>query len=156
VLLDEPTDGVDPVGRRDIRDLLVELRAQGKTVVINSHILSEIELVCDRVAVLNGGRVLFEGAVAELTASRGEWELDVAGAPDGLAAAIADRARFVRPLDGGADGRARLLVGVAREEDLDGVLEVVRGAGARLRGLAPKKATLEDSVVALLRSTRPT
>jgi ABC-2 type transport system ATP-binding protein len=151
ILLDEPTDGVDPVGRREIRDLLLELRSQGKTVIINSHILSEIELVCDRVAVLNGGRLLYEGGTEELTATRGEWEVEVAGAADGLAGAIAGRARFVRPLEC-AGGRARFLVGLAREEDLDGILDLVRGSGARLRGLAPHKASLEERVVGLLRA----
>ncbi|MBT8484794.1 MAG: ABC transporter ATP-binding protein, partial [Phycisphaerae bacterium] len=58
VVLDEPTDGVDPVGRRDIRDVLLELRGEGKTVFLNSHLLSELEMVCDRVAILVQGAVV--------------------------------------------------------------------------------------------------
>jgi ABC-2 type transport system ATP-binding protein len=154
VILDEPTDGVDPVGRREMRDFLVELRAKGKTLVINSHILAEVELVCDRVAVLDQGRVLYEGPVDELTASRGEWELEAAlppgGSAEALAEAIAARARFARPL-GAEAGRARFAVGVAREEEIDGVLDAVRAAGAGVRALAPRRATLEDRVVGLLR-----
>src|SRR5262249_17217158 len=61
IVLDEPTDGVDPVGRRDIQDLLRNLRAQGKTVFINSHLLSELEAICDRVAILVKGRVSRQG-----------------------------------------------------------------------------------------------
>ena len=61
VVLDEPTDGVDPVGRRDIRDVLGRLPQQGKTVFINSHLLSELEMICDRVAILVGGRVATAG-----------------------------------------------------------------------------------------------
>ena len=67
VFLDEPTDGLDPVGRADVREWLQELKAQGKTVFINSHLLQEIELVCDRVAILNHGRVCAVGRVDELS-----------------------------------------------------------------------------------------
>src|SRR5450830_1763552 len=67
LLLDEPTDGVDPIGRREIRDLLREEAAKGTTVLLNSHLLSEIELTCDRVAVLRKGTVAAEGRIADLT-----------------------------------------------------------------------------------------
>ena len=70
VLLDEPTDGVDPVGRRDIRDVLAGLREHGKTVFINSHLLSELEMICDRVAILVGGRVARQGTIDELAISK--------------------------------------------------------------------------------------
>ena len=71
LLLDEPTSALDPVGRRIVRDLLVELRARGVAVLLNSHLLSEVELVCDRVAILLAGRVVREGAPAELGGPRG-------------------------------------------------------------------------------------
>jgi ABC-2 type transport system ATP-binding protein len=67
IFLDEPTDGVDPVGRKEIRDLLVDLKSRGVTVFLNSHILAEVELVCDRVAILNKGVLVKEGNVEELT-----------------------------------------------------------------------------------------
>ena len=67
LFLDEPTDGVDPVGRRKIRDILLEWKARGTTIFINSHLLSEVERTCDRVAILHRGRVVREGAVEELT-----------------------------------------------------------------------------------------
>ena len=69
LLLDEPTDGVDPVGRREIRDLLQEEATRGKTILLNSHLLSEIELTCDRVAVLRAGRVAVAGRIDDLTAA---------------------------------------------------------------------------------------
>src|SRR5437867_2637751 len=68
LLLDEPTDGVDPVGRREIRDLLRGEAARGRAILLNSHLLSEIELTCDRVAVLRRGKVAAEGRIADLTA----------------------------------------------------------------------------------------
>src|SRR5881275_1659038 len=64
IFLDEPTDGVDPVGRREIRELMERLKEQGKTIFVNSHLLSEVELVCDRVAILRKGEVAQEGTVA--------------------------------------------------------------------------------------------
>ncbi|MDP9176013.1 MAG: ABC transporter ATP-binding protein [Planctomycetota bacterium] len=70
IVLDEPTDGVDPAGRRDIRDVLIRLRDEGKTVFVNSHLLSELETVCDRVAILVKGRVASQGTLDELTVGK--------------------------------------------------------------------------------------
>jgi ABC-2 type transport system ATP-binding protein len=144
VILDEPTDGVDPVGRRDIRLLLERLRARGKTVVVSSHILSEIEAVCDRVAVLGGGRLQFEGPVAELTRAEGEWELEVTAPSDALASAIAEHADVVVPRERG------YLVRVRDPLAIDRIVDVVRARGAGLRRLVEKRSTLEEKVVALL------
>src|SRR5262245_46120820 len=77
VLLDEPTDGVDPVGRKEIRDVLTSVKAQGKTVFINSHMLSELEMVCDRVAILVGGRVAKQGTIDELSEAKQRYEIDL-------------------------------------------------------------------------------
>jgi ABC-2 type transport system ATP-binding protein len=77
LVLDEPTDGVDPVGRREIRDVLLELKQQGKTVFINSHLLSELEMVCDRVAILVAGQIAKQGTLDELSAARQRYELEV-------------------------------------------------------------------------------
>ncbi len=71
VILDEPTSALDPIGRRDVRDLIRRLKGMGKTVFLNSHLLSEIEMVCDRVAIIDRGRVVREGALAELLAAAG-------------------------------------------------------------------------------------
>src|SRR5450759_720309 len=81
LLLDEPTDGVDPVGRREIRDLLREEAAKGTTVLLNSHLLSEIELTCDRVAVLRKGTVAAEGRIADLTRTSPRYRLVAAATP---------------------------------------------------------------------------
>jgi ABC-2 type transport system ATP-binding protein len=79
VVLDEPTDGLDPVGRRDVRELLVSMRARGKTVFINSHLLSEVECVCDRVAILSAGKVVRQGTLDELTAGSKHFEIELHG-----------------------------------------------------------------------------
>ena len=86
VLLDEPTDGVDPIGRREIRDLLVQLRDQGKTIFINSHLLSELEMVCNRVAILVQGKIVQQGTIDELTAESRRYEIVIQGtAPEWVA-----------------------------------------------------------------------
>ena len=77
VVLDEPTDGVDPVGRRDILDVLNRIRGQGRTVFVNSHALSELEAICDRVAILVKGRVAKQGTLDELTVARQRYEIEV-------------------------------------------------------------------------------
>src|SRR5262249_61411181 len=80
LILDEPTDGVDPVGRSEMRTLLQSLKAAGKTIFINSHLLQEVELVCDRVAILDRGKVLHQGPISELTQrADAEVRLVVAG-----------------------------------------------------------------------------
>lgn len=81
VVLDEPTDGVDPVGRREIRDLLLELRDEGMTVFLNSHLLSELEMICDRVAILVQGQVSMQGTIDDLTADSRRYEIDCSGPP---------------------------------------------------------------------------
>ena len=84
VLLDEPTDGVDPGGRRDIREVMTRMREQGRTVFINSHLLSELEVVSDRVAILVGGRVARQGTLDELTVAKQRYEIELS--PDGRSA----------------------------------------------------------------------
>jgi len=85
ILLDEPTDGLDPVGRREVREVLKRLRAEGKTIFLNSHLLGEVEMVCDRVAILVEGKVVRQGTVEDLTARGRYYEIELHGAPaDGL------------------------------------------------------------------------
>jgi len=78
LVLDEPTDGVDPVGRREIRDLLAELRTEGRAVLLNSHLLSELEMVCDRVAIMVKGMVTMQGTIDSLTVNSKRYEIEIA------------------------------------------------------------------------------
>ena len=82
VVLDEPTDGLDPVGRRDVRETLIALRNQGKTIFLNSHLLSEVEFLCDRVAILLAGKVVRQGTLDELTAGSEHFEIQLHGEPN--------------------------------------------------------------------------
>ena len=70
VFLDEPMSGLDPIGRKEVRDLILRLRAEGKTVFMNTHILSDVEMLCDRVAIIVRGRIRFEGATARVPRRR--------------------------------------------------------------------------------------
>jgi ABC-2 type transport system ATP-binding protein len=90
LFLDEPTDGLDPLGRKDVRDLLVQLRAEGKTIFLNSHLLSEIELVCDRIVILDRGSVARDATPGEFTRGTGEYLIRVAVADDAVRAATGE------------------------------------------------------------------
>jgi ABC-2 type transport system ATP-binding protein len=89
LFLDEPTDGLDPLGRRDVRNLLVGLRASGKTILLNSHLLSEVELVCDQIVILNKGKIACSATPKEFTRGTGEYRVRVAAVDDAVRAAVA-------------------------------------------------------------------
>jgi ABC-2 type transport system ATP-binding protein len=128
LLLDEPTSALDPVGRRTVRLLLEQLREQGVSVLINSHLLSEIELVCDRVVILLGGRIIAAGTPAELARPRGvEVETDE-GTRVYDAAAREDVPRLVAELVAG--GRRIYRVEVLRSTLEDVYLEAVEGTSS--------------------------
>ncbi len=112
VVLDEPTDGVDPVGRRDIREMLTRIKEQGKTVFLNSHLLSELEMVCDRVAILVQGKVASHGTIDELTVKRQVYEIEVAKSSSG------DSDSLVAALQGGVGLR---MLGGSVDESMSGV-----------------------------------
>jgi len=82
LMLDEPTAGVDPAGSREIRDLILELKQRGKTVLVSSHLLEQVEDVADRVIILHRGQKLREGRLDELLTRRNEWEIKVEGLPE--------------------------------------------------------------------------
>ena len=137
LFLDEPTDGVDPVGRKQIRDLLLAERARGVTIFINSHLLGEVEQLCDRVAILRKGRLAIVGTVAEVVGAKTSWLV-----------------AFDRPLTAdhpwssarlapaGSSGLWRLQLEAA--VGIDRFLEEARGHGLHLRHLEQERGTLEE------------
>ena len=118
LLLDEPTSALDPVGRRTVRVLLAELRSRGVSVLLNSHLLSEIELVCDRVVILLRGAVVAEGSPAELGRARGV-EIET-------------------------DEGTRLYEGAARE-DVPELIAALVAAGRKVYGVRVLTSTLEET-----------
>jgi len=142
VVLDEPTDGVDPVGRREIRDVLVQMREQGRTVFLNSHLLSELEMVCDRVAILVQGQVWAQGTIGDLTAESRRYEILVEGhvdAIDGAAATDGTAPRFIAE-----EGRTRILVPRADAAAVQPLLDRLRRAGRTIVSMSPVRESLED------------
>ncbi|HET8947162.1 MAG TPA: ABC transporter ATP-binding protein [Candidatus Polarisedimenticolia bacterium] len=153
LILDEPTDGVDPVGRREIRDLLLEQKQRGATIFLNSHLLSEVERLCDRVAILKEGRLVREGHVDDLTRGTANvWEIDVAGGDDArLAAALAQAGRPGGPPPvPGRDG-ARTLVVTGETADLDRTIDALRAAGLSIAAVRARRESLEDVFVKIVR-----
>jgi ABC-2 type transport system ATP-binding protein len=145
LLLDEPTDGVDPVGRREIRDLLREEAARGRAILVNSHLLSEIEQTCDRVAVLRAGRVVAQGTVAELTAETSRYRMTLAHVDESLLDAMRETGAVVTRVNGHVELSTRDL------EQLNAVVDRVRVRGILLSELSPIRASLEDVFVGLVR-----
>jgi ABC-2 type transport system ATP-binding protein len=138
IVLDEPTDGVDPVGRREIRDVLVELRQRGKTVFLNSHLLSELEMVCDRVAILVQGRVAMQGTIHELTAESQRIEIEIeGGAPEWIGEVPGLRATAV-------NGRTKLILIGADVKPAQPVIDRLRAGGRVIHSLRPVRESLED------------
>jgi ABC-2 type transport system ATP-binding protein len=148
VFLDEPTSGLDPLGRRDVRDLIRELREQGVTVFLNSHFLSEVEVTCDRVAIVKRGRVVRLGPLAALTRQATEIELHVAGLTPEAEAGLAQWGRIVARSALGAAGRPdgvqRLILAVPDEEIAPALAAYLIGAGAQIYALAPRRLSLEE------------
>jgi len=152
LILDEPTDGVDPIGRSEIRDVLKRLSDEGKTIFLNSHLLQEVELVCDRVAILDRGKMLRIGPVDELTnltdGSQNEVKLELVGS----ITAIRDALPGVRVPDRVDDSPVSLVISVADQVELDGTVDRLRAADVSVLSLARRKLTLEEVFLQVVRS----
>jgi ABC-2 type transport system ATP-binding protein len=141
LFLDEPTDGVDPVGRRQIRDILLATRATGTTIFINSHLLSEVERTCDRVAILHRGRVIREGTVESLTrpTQRFRVRLDAGALPPAECLTAAGVAVVA--------SNGTLEVEVPDLETLNRLVDTLRAERLLIAEISPLRAALEDVFV---------
>jgi len=144
LLLDEPTDGVDPVGRREIRDLLQEEAGKGRAILLNSHLLSEVELICGRVAVLAKGSVAAEGQIQDLTAATSHYKLVASGVDDSLLGEMRETGASVERVNGHFDLTARDVA------HLNALVDRLRARGASLLELTPLRSSLEDVFVELV------
>jgi ABC-2 type transport system ATP-binding protein len=139
VFLDEPMSGLDPVGRREVRDLIASLRTQGKTVFMCSHILSDIEVLCDNVAILKGGRLAHAGSLDELRARESALiEVIVTGAD---AATMNQQLGSSAKVTTTASG---LRIEVADEKEVDQVVAALRKANGKLVSVQPVRQSLEE------------
>ncbi len=144
VLLDEPTSALDPVGRHDVREIIRALKARGTTVFLNSHLLTEVESVCDRVAVIDHGRVIALGTMAEVLGETHTLRLRLAGLSADGEAALSRRGAIA-----GADGWYTI-GGIDEDAVPDLIAEVVR-LGARVYAVEPGHQTLEERFLQLLK-----
>jgi ABC-2 type transport system ATP-binding protein len=142
VVLDEPTSALDPVGRQDVRRIIASLKDRGVTVFLNSHLLTEVERVCDRVAIVDRGRVVAELTMAELLREQGT-SIRVTG-PDGLAESVAARYGTAR-----VDGKWLHVDGIADADVPALVRELVERGGA-VHAVVPMRHSLEERFMALL------
>ncbi len=146
IFLDEPTDGVDPIGRKEIRDILHALKVQGKTIFLNSHLLSEVELVCDRVAIVNKGMLLKEGTIADFTSGGTTYIIGIEGS---LPEPVHVEARaLVISL---SNHPAGIAINAPNTADLNRGIDLLRRHNIAITSVTRDKSTLEDSFLALLK-----
>jgi len=143
VFLDEPMSGLDPLGRRDVRALILALRERGCTVFFSSHILSDAEALCSRVAIVVGGQLVTSGSLSEILAFEvSGWELVVADLVPGAVEALGSAVRKVTRISEG-----RYTIEVAPEAEPERLVSDLRSRGGRFVSLNPVRATLEDYFV---------
>ncbi len=146
IFLDEPTDGVDPIGRKEIRDILIELKNKGKTIFLNSHLLSEVEMITDRVGILNKGRLLREGTVKDLTEKKEEYKISVEG--DGIYTLPPD---FTQKISLRKMDNEYYAFRVESTQELNNTLDFLRDNGIIIKEMVKQKNTLEDMFISLIK-----
>jgi ABC-2 type transport system ATP-binding protein len=149
IFLDEPTDGVDPVGRKEIRNLLLQLKGEGRTVFVNSHLLGEVEMISDRVAILHQGELVRQGTVADLTRQANRFAVGLAPGQEFPAEEVRRLGFQVEPANEYVE------VELPDGQSIDPVLELLHAKGLRLRHLLEQKLTLEDVFVKMVESAEP-
>ncbi|OGD18476.1 MAG: multidrug ABC transporter ATP-binding protein [Candidatus Aminicenantes bacterium RBG_16_63_16] len=145
VLLDEPLGGLDPLGRKELRDIIARLKQDGKTVFLCSHILQDIEMICDRVAIVAGGRVVSQGALLDLISEKVLYtEVTLSGLAE------EDLIDLGEPVSIRSD---RILIKVFQDANVDALLELVRERRGRVHSLVPRTETLEDIFVEMVKQS---
>jgi ABC-2 type transport system ATP-binding protein len=145
LILDEPTDGVDPVGRREIREVLDGLTAKGVTVFINSHLLTEVESFCEYVAILRSGQLAVEGKISNLLTGRG-YRVTAADVPEQVLAEIRQLGASTLPASEG------VAIQVRTREEANEIIDRIRAAGGEIESVAASTSSLEDL---FMQTTRP-
>lgn len=137
LILDEPSDGVDPVGRKHIRDILHALEERGVTIFLNSHLLAEVELFCREVAIIQKGKVALSGRVEELTSGSG-YKVEGIAVPEGLETELRAKAKSVAAQNGS------LTLLYATREEANQAVDQLRANGCEIESLARSRSTLEE------------
>jgi ABC-2 type transport system ATP-binding protein len=144
VILDEPLSGLDPLGRKEIRDIITRLRDEGKTVFLSSHILQDIEMICDRVAIIVGGKILNQGKLQDLISQRVLFtELIVSNLDENEVKSLS-----LEYVSRGND----FFIKIYDENKIDALIELVHKHKGRIVSLTPRTETLEEIFVRMVKS----
>jgi ABC-2 type transport system ATP-binding protein len=146
IFLDEPTDGVDPIGRKEIRDILLDLKSQSKTIFLNSHLLSEVELITDKVAILNKGKLIREGTVQELTEKKEEYRLTFDNSSTNFPLPPEYNGANIKLLNGN-----NYIVKASDLNQLNEFVDYLRGNNILIEGIVKEKSSLEDMFISLIK-----
>jgi ABC-2 type transport system ATP-binding protein len=153
VFLDEPTSGLDPVGRYEVREIIRELRRDGVSVFLNSHYLSEVEVTCDRVAIVKGGRLMRVGALDELTRGANEVEIEAKGLTSEMLAEL-EAWGTVGAVGEAGNGVQKLTLQVPSDQALPEIAAHLVGRGARLYAFTPQRPSLEELFMRVMSEER--
>lgn len=144
VILDEPMGGLDPIGRKEFRDIIVNLKKEGKTVFLSSHILQDIEMICDRVAIILAGEIINQGYLGDLISEKVLYtEFTIAGIP---------AAEFNHLGESVSTSGDRVLLKVYEEKNIDQVINLVQQKKGKIISLIPRTETLEDIFVNMVKN----
>ena len=152
IILDEPTDGVDPMGRKEIRELMMVLKERGHTIFLNSHLLGEVELICDRVAILQQGKLVREGTIDELTKTKGTYVLGLLAGQTFPVDAVAQLGFPVRPLP---EHAGQFEVTLPDGKTIEPVTKLLSDRGLTVVHIVEKKQSLEDVFMTTVEGAEP-
>ena len=148
IFLDEPTDGVDPIGRKEIRDILSELKSKGKTIFVNSHLLSEVELISDRVAILNKGELITEGTVEDITTNKELYKISFdSPVPESLIE------NDLREFSVRAGENYSYTLKVNDISSLNKFIDEVRKHNLNIHSIVPQRSSLEEMFITLIKES---
>ncbi|MCC6445085.1 MAG: ABC transporter ATP-binding protein [Armatimonadetes bacterium] len=145
IILDEPTSALDPIGRRDVRDLINRMKAAGKTIFLNSHLLSEIEMTCDRVAILKGGRLVRQGSIQDLLSAPSTVEMRILNLNPAI---LKEMERLACQVSANEES---VTASVENETAIAALVEAVVRQGGQLVSLIPKRESLEDMFIRVVK-----
>ncbi len=149
VFLDEPTDGIDPIGRKEIRDMIVAACKNGSTIFINSHILAELEVMCDRVAIINRGELLLQGTVNEVRTSLRDDSAHVEA--DFKVSGLAEEKRAILEQRGAScKDEFEFSIDLAGQAEVDQLVDELRGWGTSIHEIKQVEDNLEDAFIKIL------
>lgn len=143
VFLDEPTSALDPIGRRQIRELIVELRNRGKTIFLNSHLLSEIEMICDRIAIIKDGEMIREGALQDLLEGSRKYTLTLSPTTAGIRECIEEYASLL------GEFRETCRLELKEKADVSDLIAEIVHRGGRIFEVRREQNTLEELFINL-------